>query len=70
MKKICLAVLLLSQMALAETAGSQSATGTTIPAKTDSGPKITTKDAKKSCKDEGKKGSDLIQCMKDKKEGK
>ncbi len=40
------------------------------PTTTTPGPKITTKDAKKSCKDEGKTGADLIQCMKDKKETK
>lgn len=33
-------------------------------------PKMTTKDAKKSCKEEGKTGAELIQCMKDKKEEK
>ena len=33
-------------------------------------PKMTTRDAKKSCKDEGKTGADLVQCMKDKKEEK
>ncbi len=33
-------------------------------------PKMTTKDAKKTCKEEGKTGTDLIQCMKDKKEEK
>ncbi len=33
-------------------------------------PKMTTKDAKKTCKEEGKTGADLIQCMKDKKEEK
>jgi hypothetical protein len=33
-------------------------------------PKMTTKDAKKTCKEEGKTGAELIQCMKDKKEEK
>ena len=31
-------------------------------------PKMTTKDAKINCKEQGKTGPDLIQCMKDKKE--
>jgi hypothetical protein len=33
-------------------------------------PKMTNKDAKKTCKEEGKTGADLIQCMKEKKEEK
>ncbi len=33
-------------------------------------PKMTTKDAKMTCKDLGKTGPELIQCMKDKKENK
>lgn len=36
----------------------------------ESSKKMTTKDAKKSCKDEGKTGADLIKCMKEKKEEK
>lgn len=30
------------------------------------GTKITTKDAKKACKDEGKSGTDLLKCIKEK----
>jgi hypothetical protein len=33
-------------------------------------PKMTTKDAKKTCKEQNKKGADLVQCMKDAKEEK
>ena len=35
---------------------------------TDESKKMTTKDAKKTCKELGKTGADLIQCMKEKKD--
>lgn len=37
-------------------------------AQSDDSKKMTTKDAKKTCKEMGKTGEELIQCMKEKKE--
>jgi hypothetical protein len=62
MKNIFFAAFLISNFAFA----SETATSSTEAPK-ESSNKMTTRDAKKSCKDEGKKGQDLIQCMKDKK---
>jgi hypothetical protein len=58
--KIIVSVLLLSTFSMA-----QEPTTTTVPANPQL--KMTTKEAKKSCKDEGKKGAELIECMKEKK---
>ena len=50
-------------LALSSVSFAADTTTTTLPA-----PKqVTTKDAKKTCKVEGKTGLDLIQCMKEKK---
>ena len=46
-------------------ATAQEPTTTTVPGKPQL--KMTTKDAKKTCKEEGKKGAELIECMKEKK---
>jgi hypothetical protein len=46
-------------------ANAQEAPSTTVPEA--AAVKITTKDAKKECKDEGKKGPELIECIKAKK---
>ena len=58
--KILISVLFLSNLAVA-----QEPTTTTVPANPQL--KMTTKDAKKTCKEEGKKGAELIECMKEKK---
>jgi hypothetical protein len=58
--KILISILLISNFSMA-----QEPTTTTVPANTQL--KMTTKDAKKTCKEEGKKGAELIDCMKEKK---
>jgi len=67
MKKIPMTLVLMTSLfALAQEKKDQPVP-TTPPA---TQPKMTTRDAKKTCKEEGKTGVDLIQCMKDKKEEK
>ena len=60
MKKIFLMTLLISNFSFA-------AEEAKSPDKPADASKLTTKDAKKACKDDGKTGAELIQCMKDKK---
>lgn len=68
MKNLLMAsILMISMSAAAQEKKDPAAAATATPAVQ---PRMTTKDAKKSCKDEGKTGADLIQCMKDKKEEK
>jgi len=68
MKKILMAALLMTSLfAIAAEEKKDQPVPTTPPA---TQPKMTTRDAKKNCKEEGKTGADLIQCMKDKKEEK
>lgn len=59
MRRVLLAILLFSNFAFAQDAPAQKPE--------DNSKKMTTKDAKKACKDEGKTGPDLIKCMKEKK---
>lgn len=66
-KWMIVSILMASALATAQDQKDPSTQPTVVPAVQ---PKMTTRDAKKACKDEGKTGADLIQCMKDKKQEK
>ena len=70
MKKALLAsILMISIPSFAEDTKQSGSAQPVAPAPVPT-PKMTTRDAKKTCKEEGKAGADLVQCMKDKKEEK
>ena len=67
MKKVLMASLLMVSLCATAQDKKDQTPSPTLPV---AQPKMTTKDAKKTCKEEGKTGPELIQCMKDKKEEK